>query len=216
MQQFRKWKIYSHLDKSAVSYSSIVHGQVALSTWKYITLPSGSQVASHKSQITLSSLSQVASHKSCLICHKSQSVHNIPKVLKPSRVAVLGLKFISFTVLSLLPVAIRSPLQTPCASCWWGAFELEKLSQLKSWQGGLAPKDHENECFILRSKSQIQIISNQNFPIYEFTTSHFTLAVRRPNQTLSCQFVTFCHCEISVAFVHIYCETFVLLVVVLN
>ena len=30
--------------------------------------------------------------------------------LLPSSVAVLGLKFISFTVLSLLPVAIRSPL----------------------------------------------------------------------------------------------------------
>ena len=68
------------------------------------------------------------------LCHKSQSVHNIPKVLKPSRVAVLGLKFISFTVLSLLPVAIRSPLQTPCANCWWGAFELEKLSQFTNLQ----------------------------------------------------------------------------------
>ena len=33
---------------------------------------------------------------------------------------------------------------------------------IKSWQGGLAPKDLENTCFILRSKSQIQIISNQN------------------------------------------------------
>ena len=32
------------------------------------------------------------------------------KIFKPSSVAVLGLKFISFTVLSLLPVAIRSPL----------------------------------------------------------------------------------------------------------